>query len=95
MFGLGLPGILEETFRTSGFLDVAVHTVPTRWRFPSTAEAIRAMEDSFPGLHRIMDQLSEADRERAMKEIEQELNRFEGANGFEAPGEVLIGVGTK
>jgi hypothetical protein len=53
------------------------------------------MEDSFPGLHRIMDQLSEADRERAMKEIEQELNRFEGANGFEAPGEVLIGVGTK
>jgi ubiquinone/menaquinone biosynthesis C-methylase UbiE len=40
MFALSPPGILEETFRASGFLDVAVHTVPTQWRFPSTAEVI-------------------------------------------------------
>ena len=94
MFTLGPPGILEKTFRAGGFLDVAVHTVPTRWRFPSTAAAVRAMKDSFPGLERIMDQLSNAERELAWAEIEQQFSRFEGPNGFEAPGEVLIGVGS-
>jgi hypothetical protein len=95
MFALGDPGILEDTFRAGGFHDVAVLPVTTRWCFPSIAEAIRAMNDSFPGLQRIMAQLSDADRRRAWKEIEQELSRFEGPNGFEAPGEVFIGVGTK
>ena len=42
-----------------------------------------------------MGQLSEAERERAWSEIEQQLRQFEGPNGFEAPGEVLIGIGTR
>ena len=50
--------------------------------------AIRGIKDSFAGSERIMDQLSDADREGAWKEIEQRLSRFEGPNGFEAPGEV-------
>jgi hypothetical protein len=39
--------------------------------------------------------LNEADRERAWVEIAEQLRRFEGPNGLEVPGEVLIGVGTK
>jgi hypothetical protein len=42
-----------------------------------------------------MAQLGEAERRRAWTEIEQQLSQFEGPNGFEAPGEILIGVGTK
>jgi ubiquinone/menaquinone biosynthesis C-methylase UbiE len=95
MFALGEPGILEDTFKAGGFHDVAVHTVPTRWRFPSTAAAVRAMKDSFPGLERIMAQLINSERELAWAEIEQQLSQFESPSGFEAPGEVLIGVGTK
>jgi SAM-dependent methyltransferase len=95
LFALGKPGVLEETFRAAGFRDVAVHTVPTQWRFPSTAEAVRFMKDSFPGLLHLMTQLSETERELAWTEIEQQLSQFEGPNGFEAPGEVLMGVGTK
>ena len=53
------------------------------------------MKESFPGLERIMAQLTDAEQERAWKEIEKELSRYEASNGFEAPGEVLIGVGTK
>jgi len=93
MFTLGDRGILEDTFRAGGFHEVAVHAVTTRWRFSSVADAIRATKDSFPGLQRIMGQLSEAERERAWSEIEQQLRQFE--NGFEAPGEVLIGIGTR
>jgi hypothetical protein len=42
-----------------------------------------------------MSRLHDADRELAWAEIEQQLGQFEGPNGFEAPGEVFIGVGTK
>ena len=42
-----------------------------------------------------MTQLNEADRERAWAEIAEQFKRFEGPNGFEIPGEALIGVGTK
>jgi len=42
-----------------------------------------------------MSRLNDADRELAWAEIEQQFLRFEGPSGFEAPGEVLIGVGTK
>jgi ubiquinone/menaquinone biosynthesis C-methylase UbiE len=95
MFALGEPRTLQDTFRAGGFHDVAVHIVTTRWRFPSAVEATQTIKNSFPGLERIMAQLSDADRGRAWKEIEQELSQFEGPNGFEAPGEVLIGVGSK
>ena len=95
MFTLGDRGILEDTFRAGGFHEVAVHAVTTRWRFSSVADAIRATKDCLPGLQRIMAQLSEAERERAWSEIEQQLRQFEGPNGSEAPGEVLIGIGTK
>ena len=53
------------------------------------------MKDSFPGLQHLMGQLSETQRELAWTEIEQQFSKFGDANGFEAPGEVLIGVGTK
>jgi len=95
MFALGEPGILEDTFNAGGFHDAAVHTVPTRWRFPSTPATVRAIKDSFLGSERIMAQLSNSKRELAWAEIEKQLSRFAGPNGFEAPGEVLIGVGTK
>jgi ubiquinone/menaquinone biosynthesis C-methylase UbiE len=95
LFSLGNPDVLQETFRASGFADVATHVVPTRAIFSSAAEAVRTTMDSFPGLRHLMDQLSEAERKRAWSEIEQQLKPFERPNGFEAPGEVLIGVGTK
>jgi hypothetical protein len=70
-------------------------TVPVQRHFPSTAEAVTAMKDSFPRLQTLLNKLSDADRALAWSEIEQQLSRFEGPNGFEAPGEWLIGVGTK
>ena len=53
------------------------------------------MKDSYSGLLHHMTQLSETERELAWTEIEQQLSQFAGPNGFEAPGEVLMGVGTK
>ena len=93
LFVLGEPGVLENAFRDGGFPDVAVHTVSTQGRFPSSVEVIRRLKDGIPG--QSMAKLRDADREPAWAEIEQQMRRFEGSNGCEVPGEVLIGVGTK
>jgi len=39
--------------------------------------------------------LSQPEREEAWEEIERELSQFETADGFEAPCELLVAVGTR
>ena len=95
MFTLSGPGVLEECYTKAGFRDVEVHAVPVPRTFPSIAEAVSAMKDSFPRLQTLLTKLSDADRALAWNEIEQQLSQFEGPNGFEAPGEWLVGVGRK
>jgi ubiquinone/menaquinone biosynthesis C-methylase UbiE len=93
LFALSGQGVLEECYTKAGFRDV--RAVPVQRRFPSTAEAVSAMKDSFPRLQTLLNNLSDDDRALAWSEIEQQLSQFQGPNGFEAPGEWLIGVGTK
>jgi hypothetical protein len=95
MFALAGPGVLEETFRKAGLHNVTVCPVAIRRKFSSLAEAIKTMKESFAFLQDVLAKLTDAEQDRAWKEIEQEMSQFESANGFEAPGEVLIGVGTK
>ena len=95
MFALGDPGALEDLYRRTGFLNVSVHTIPIQRRFPSAADDIRRMRNGAGDMRGLMNRLSETKRERAWVEIEEQLRRFEGPNGLEVPGEVLIGVGTK
>ena len=95
MFALGAPGVLEGTFRKSGLRDVSVCPVAIRRRFSSLPEAIKSMKETNAGLQDLLAKLNDDDQDRAWKEIEQEMSQFESANGFEAPGEVLIGAGTK
>ena len=95
LFSLSGQGVLEECYTKAGFRDVAVRAVSVRRHFLSTAKAIEAMKGSFPRLQVLLNKLSDADRALAWSEIEQQLSQFEGPNGFEAPGEWLIGVGAK
>ena len=95
LFALSGQGVLEECYAKAGFRDVAVRAVSVQRHFSSTAEAIDAMNGSFPRLQVLMNKLSDADRALGWSEIEQQLKQFEGPNGFEAPGEWLVGVGTK
>ena len=95
MYALGEPGALKNVYSRAGFLNVSVQAVPIQRRFPSAVDAIRTMRNSAGDLREIISQLNEDERELAWAEIEQQLRQFEGPNGFEAPGEVLIGVGTK
>jgi len=95
MFALGAPGALDAAFQKAGFRDVTVRTVPTRRHFATVDEALRNCRDSFPSLLQLMDRLSDAEREQAWAEIEQELRRIERPDGIEVVGEVLVGAGKK
>ena len=93
LFKLGDPTLLEGLFKEAGFFDIAVHAVTLRRRFASAEKASQTLEN--PVLRQLMAKLSEAEREQAWDEIKRELRQFEGANGCEMTGEMLIGVGTK
>lgn len=93
IFVFGEHRLLEDTFRNGGFPRVFVHAVTTHRRFSSSAEVIRTLKDDFNG--RRIAELHDAEREQAWAEVEQQMRRFEGPNGCEVPGELLIGVGTK
>ncbi len=95
MYALGDPETLEGLYRRAGFLNVSIQAVPIKRRFPSAAEAIRTMKNSAGDLRELMNRLNEPERERAWIAIEEQLRCFEGPNGLELPGEVLMGVGTK
>jgi SAM-dependent methyltransferase len=95
MFALGDPGALEDLYKLAGFLNLSVHALPIQRRFASAADAIRHMRSSSVDLRELMSRLKDDHRELAWAEIEEKLRQFEGPNGFEAPGEALIGVGTK
>jgi hypothetical protein len=95
MFALGDPRALEDLFKRAGFLNVSVRALAIQRRFHSVADAIQTMKNLAVDLRELMSRLNDGDRELAWAEIEQELRQFEGPNGFEAPGEMLIGVGAK
>ena len=95
MYGLGELGALEEVYRRADFLNVSVRAVPIQRRSPSAAAAVENMKKGAGDHRELVNRLNEADREKAWAEITEQFKRFEGPNGFEIPGEVLIGVGTK
>jgi hypothetical protein len=93
VFVLGEQRLVEDAFRNGGLSKVSVHTIATRRRFSSSTEAVKALQDDFHGS--AITELPNSEREHAWQEVEQQLRGFEGPNGCELPGELLIGVGTK
>jgi len=94
-FSLGSPGVLEDAYRKAGFHDIEMRLVEAPLRLPSAAECVRFERESFGALHQMMAGLTEAERQAAWEEIEQELRKFEGPDGFAGPCELVIAVGTR
>lgn len=94
-FSLGASGVLEAALRTAGFTDVKVETIPAPLRLPSAAECVRFERESFGALHQMLSGVAETERGAVWAEIEAALRRFEGADGFVGPCELLVGSGTK
>jgi ubiquinone/menaquinone biosynthesis C-methylase UbiE len=95
MFSLSGAGVLEGVYKQVGFSDVAIQSAALRRKFSSLQDAIQTMKGSMAVLQDLIAKLGESDQARAWEQIEKAMSRFVGPNGFDAPGEALIGVGTK
>jgi ubiquinone/menaquinone biosynthesis C-methylase UbiE len=94
-FSLGGAGVLEAAYRQAGFREIAIRTVAAPLPMASAAEYVRFARESFGALHQMLAGVTEAEREATWDEITRELRQFEGAAGFVAPCELIVGVGIK
>jgi SAM-dependent methyltransferase len=94
-FSLGGEGVLAKSLQQAGLRDVEVRRVDSPVRLPSAAECVRFERESFGALHQMMATLSEAERSETWREIETALGKFETADGFVGPCEMLVGAGSK
>ena len=95
LFSLGASGVLEKALRESGFKDVKTCLDAEPLRMASAADCLRWRRESSGTLQEMLRGLNEQKIREIWKEIEVEFEKFEGPNGFEAPCELLIGVGVK
>jgi ubiquinone/menaquinone biosynthesis C-methylase UbiE len=94
-FSLGAEGVLAAALERAGFARVRVQAVPSPLRLPSAAECVRFQRESFGALHQMLAGLAPQEREAAWDEVLTELSRFETAEGFVGPCELLVAVGVK
>jgi ubiquinone/menaquinone biosynthesis C-methylase UbiE len=94
-FSLGGEGVLAAAYEEAGFREIETRLVLAPLRLRSAAECVRFERESFGALHQMLAGLDEAAREEAWAEIESELERFEGPDGFVGPCELLVAAGTK
>lgn len=94
-FSFGQPGVIEAALEAAGFVDVDVRRISAPLRMASAAECVRFERESFGALHQMLAGLDEAGRDAAWQEIEQELSRFEGPDGFAGPCELIVAAGTR
>jgi len=92
-WSMGEPGLLENELASAGFRDVAVRAAPVNRHFASLDGVMEALK-SAPAAEAIA-QLPQDEQARIWPEVQAELRRFEGPNGYEIRGEALVGVGTK
>jgi SAM-dependent methyltransferase len=94
-FSLGRPGVLERVLADAGFAEIETVVVPAPLTLASAAECVRFERESFGALHQMLAALAESEREQVWAEVEAELARFEGPNGFEGSCELLVAAATR
>ncbi len=72
-----------------------MHKVSIPLRLSSASECARLVQDIAGAIHTILFPLDENRQRGAWTEIAHELQQLEGPDGFESPGEVLLGAGSK
>jgi ubiquinone/menaquinone biosynthesis C-methylase UbiE len=94
-FSLGANGVIEKAFEQAGFRDVRSVLVDSPVLLPTAKFCVQFEKESFGALHQMMGGLSDSQKESVWEEIEQELKKFETANGFIGPCEMIVAVGEK
>ena len=97
-FALGVPEHLERALRSAEFREVAVQALPAPRHFATREAAVEAVRRNLNPNSRDaqgLAALSEDEQAAVWAEIAEEFRQFEGPDGLEMPGEILLGTGIK
>jgi ubiquinone/menaquinone biosynthesis C-methylase UbiE len=95
LFALGGNRILEDLMRNSGLIQVQTKLVTASLNLPTASHALEMMREAFGAYRALLADLSDAEKSRAWNEVYECLKQFEGADGFGAQFEFVIGSGAK
>jgi hypothetical protein len=73
---------------------VEVQPAAIRWQFPSLEDALANQREASPPFVKLLAELREADHATVWAELAEAFRPFVGPNGYDAPGEALLAVGT-
>jgi SAM-dependent methyltransferase len=95
LFALGGKGILEGLLRDSGLVQIQTKLVTASLNLPSASHALAMMQEAFGAYRAVVADLSDAEKSKAWNEVYECHKQFEGADGFGAQFEFIIGAGAK
>lgn len=95
LFALGAPGLLEEKFRAAGFQNITTRIISAPIKLDSATDMRNFLEEAAGFYRMILSKLDAAEQQVAWDEIEDCLKKFETADGFVSPAELIMAVGTK
>lgn len=90
LLSLGKPGLIDEIFQQAGFWQIATTKVAAPFRLPAVKDYLDFIKTSAAPIVQILQRLERPKSEAAWAEIEEKLNPFETAAGWEGPNELLL-----
>jgi ubiquinone/menaquinone biosynthesis C-methylase UbiE len=92
-FALADPAVFERELTEAGFHDVRTRTYPFQSHYASLDAFLQSTGSRL--IAGVMEQLSQQEQQHMLEEVRQAMSQFAGAQGFVAPAELLLGVGSK
>jgi SAM-dependent methyltransferase len=90
LFSLGKPGAIDALFKAAGFEDVATTRLQAPFRLPDARAYLDFVRASASPIQQILGALDAGKREAAWAAMEGRLKKFETADGWQGPNELLI-----
>lgn len=94
-FSLGAPGVLIKVLEQAGFTGIEERVIDSPLRLPCADDCLRFERESFGALHQMLGGLDSVAQESVWAEISKALKKFETADGFVGPCEMVVVSGAK
>jgi hypothetical protein len=90
LLSLGKPGLIDDLYRRAGFRDIATTRIDAPFRLPSVRDYVEFVQTSASPIREILRGLDRGGAAAAWADIEERLQRFDTAAGWEGPNELLL-----
>lgn len=95
LLSLGKPGLIDELFKAAGFRDVATTKIQAPFMLPRARDYLDFVQASASPIQQILGSLDAAKTQTAWAAMEERLEAFETADGWEGPNELLLTAGRR